>query len=93
APKHHEKLHLLKVDAPFNRVGIDIVGPFKHITENINRYIIVATEYLTKWPEACAIPDITAFTVAHFIYEDLICCHDCPKALLSDQGHLFCNKS
>ncbi|CAG8849486.1 45670_t:CDS:2, partial [Gigaspora margarita] len=72
APRHHEKLYLLKVDAPFDRVGIDIVGPFKHITENRNHYIIVAAEYLTKWSETCAIPDITAFTVAHFIYEDLI---------------------
>ncbi|CAG8857370.1 37531_t:CDS:1, partial [Gigaspora margarita] len=62
APKHHEKLHLLKVDAPFDKVGIDIIGPFKHITENRNHYIIVAIEYLTKWPEACAIPDITVFT-------------------------------
>ncbi|CAG8792192.1 25834_t:CDS:1, partial [Gigaspora rosea] len=55
-------LHLLKVDALFDRVEIDIVGPFKDITENRNRYIIVTIEYLTKWFKAHSISDMTAFT-------------------------------
>ncbi|CAG8855588.1 9445_t:CDS:1, partial [Gigaspora margarita] len=42
--------------------GINIVRLFKDITENGNHYIIVATEYLTKWSKAHAIPDITAST-------------------------------
>ncbi|CAG8814229.1 22467_t:CDS:2, partial [Gigaspora margarita] len=35
----------------------------------------VATKYLTKWPKAHEIPDITAPTVVYFIYEDIICHH------------------
>ncbi|CAJ0846997.1 1853_t:CDS:2, partial [Entrophospora sp. SA101] len=74
----------------FDRVGIDIVGPLP-ITSSENRYIIVATEYLTKWPEARAIKDIQANTVAQFIYEDIICRHGAPKVLLSDRGTSFVN--
>jgi transposase InsO family protein len=90
-PQHQEPLHPLQVGQPFDRVGIDIVGPMK-ITRQGNRYIVVATEYLTKWVEARAIPDMKATTIAKFIYEEIICRHGCPKELLSDQGTSFCNE-
>ena len=86
-----EPLHPLKVGQPFDRVGIDLVGPLP-ITKNGNRYIAVAIEYLTKWPEARAIKRADAKSVADFIYEDIICRHGCPKELLSDQGTHFVNK-
>jgi hypothetical protein len=91
APTPHEELHPIRVGEPFDRVGIDIVGPLS-ITSKGNRYIVVATEYLTKWPEARAIEDTKATTIAKFIYEEIICRHGCPKVLLSDQGTPFCNE-
>jgi hypothetical protein len=91
APVPHEELHPIPVNKSFDRVGIDIVGPLS-VTTNGNRYIVVATEYLTKWPEARAIKDTKATTIAKFIYEEIICRHGCPKVLLSDQGTPFCNE-
>jgi hypothetical protein len=41
----------IPVQGPFHRIGIDIKGP-SPITSNGNRYIIVAIDYFTKWPEA-----------------------------------------
>ncbi|GBC08621.1 hypothetical protein RclHR1_08260008 [Rhizophagus clarus] len=38
----------------------------------IKVYIIVAMDYFTKWPEAKAIENIHAETVAKFIYEEII---------------------
>ena len=35
-------------------IGIDLIGPLPK-TENGNRFIIVATDYLTRWAEAKAI--------------------------------------
>ena len=58
-PKPKEPLHPIPVGQPFDRVGIDYVGPLPRTTKG-NRYIIVATEYLTKWVEASATPDCTA---------------------------------
>jgi len=46
-------------------------------------------DYLTKWPEARAIPNATARSVASFLYEDIICRHWCPKELVSDNGSAF----
>lgn len=62
------------------------------VTTTHKRYIIVATEYLTKWPEAHALEKADAESVANFIFEELICHHGAPKEILSDQGSHFCNK-
>jgi hypothetical protein len=89
--KKNEPLHPIPVDAPFYRIEIDIVGPLP-VTERNNRYIIVAIDYLTKWPEARALPDTTADQVALFIYEDIICRHGCPSKILSDRDTHFNNQ-
>jgi Integrase zinc binding domain len=49
--KRTEPLHSIKVGQPFDRVGMDIVGPLPK-TKRGNSYIVVATDYFTKWPEA-----------------------------------------
>jgi len=86
--RKNEPLRTIKVGQPFERVGIDLVGPLPKTTYG-NVYIAVAVDYLTKWPEARAIPDATADSVAAFFYEDIICRHGCPKELVSDNGSAF----
>ncbi|GBC33783.2 putative integrase core domain protein [Rhizophagus irregularis DAOM 181602=DAOM 197198] len=90
-PIKSEPLHPIKVGRPFDRIGMDIVGLLP-ITRTGNQYIIVATEYLTKWPEARALPDAKAASVVPFFYDDIICRHGCPKELLTDQGTHFVNE-
>ena len=86
-----EPLYPIKVGNPFDRIGIDFVGPLP-MTRRRNQYIVVATDYLTKWPEAKAVPNAQAVSAASFIYEEIICRHGCPKEILSDQGKHFCNE-
>ncbi|GES74949.1 DDE-type integrase/transposase/recombinase [Rhizophagus clarus] len=86
-----EPLHPIKVGQPFDRIGMDIVGPLPK-TKNGNMYIVVATAYLTKWPEARAIPNAKASSVVSFFYEDIICRHGCPKEIITDRGTHFVNE-
>ena len=90
-PVKTEPLHPIKVGQPYDRIGMDIVGPLP-LTKKGNQYIVVATEYLTKWPEARALPDAKAASVVAFFYKDIICRHGCPKELLTDQGTHFANE-
>ena len=90
-PSKKTLLHPIPVGKPFEKIGIDFVGPLP-LTNNGNKYIIVATDYLTKWPEASAKPAADAKTVVEFIYENIICRHGCPKYILSDRGSHFRNK-
>src|SRR5215471_12048203 len=90
-PTRNEPLHPIFIGEPFYLIGIDIVGPLPR-TANNNRYIITAIDYLTRWPEAKAVPEATAKQVATFIYESIICQHGCPSRILSDRGTHFNNK-
>ena len=83
-----EELHPIKVNRIFERIGIDIVGPLPE-THRKNKYIIVAIEYLTKWPEAKLVKKATSFEVAKFLYEEIICKHGVPSSILSDRGTAF----
>jgi hypothetical protein len=85
-------LHPIPVGEPFSKIGIDIVGPLPRTIRG-NRYIVVTTDYLTKWPEAEAISEATGKRVAEFIYQVIICRHGCPKQILSDRGTHFRNET
>ena len=77
---------------PFQKWGLDFVGPFKApAARTSNRYIVVATDYCTKWVKAKALRDNTATSTAKFIYEQLWCRFGCPIELVSDQGRHFVN--
>lgn len=52
------------------RVGIDTIGPLI-TSDNGNKYILVAIDYLTKYVFLKAVTNKTAETVAQFIFEKL----------------------
>ncbi|KAJ8380778.1 hypothetical protein SKAU_G00015560 [Synaphobranchus kaupii] len=76
------------VGAPMEQVGVDVLGPFP-VTDSGNRYILVAMDYFTKWPEAFAIPDQSAATTAERLVEEMFTRFGAPAELHSDQGRNF----
>ena len=70
--------------------GIDYIGEVHPHSSIGMAYIVVATEYLTKWAEAKAVKTNTAANAATFMYENIISKFGCPKILVSDRGtHLL----
>ncbi len=90
-PKVNNILHLIKLKAPFQRIGIDIVELLT-ITKKRNRYIVIVMDYFTKWLIVKAIKEAIAKTVSKFIYEKIICEYGYPQILQSDQETHFVNK-
>uniref|UniRef100_A0A6G5A977 Putative tick transposon n=1 Tax=Rhipicephalus microplus TaxID=6941 RepID=A0A6G5A977_RHIMP len=61
--------HLQPIDpprTPFEQVGMDLLGPFP-LSSCGNKWIIVATDYLTRYAETKALPRGTASEVASFL--------------------------
>ncbi|GBM52960.1 Retrovirus-related Pol polyprotein from transposon 412 [Araneus ventricosus] len=89
-PKTRTKSRLQRynVGAPFERMALDILGPFP-VTTKGNRYVLALMDYFTKWPEAIPIPDQEALTVAEELVRSWISCYGMPMILHSDQGTNF----
>ena len=78
---------------PFEKWEIDFVGPISPAAINSQaRYIIVATDYFTKWAEAKATRKADARSTAKFLYEQVISHNRCPLELISDRGIHFLNE-
>ena len=55
------------------------------------RYIILAIDFFTKWPEAVAVEEADAQAVVKFLHQDIICRHGVPSQITSDRGTEFLN--
>ncbi|KAI3352352.1 hypothetical protein L3Q82_005307 [Scortum barcoo] len=70
------------------RVAVDIMGPFP-CTDKGNRYVLAAMYYFTKWPEAYAIHDQEAETVANGLVEGMFTRFGTAEVIHSDQERNF----
>lgn len=73
---------------PFVMVGCDAVGPVLPSKQG-NKYLLVAVDYLTRWPIAMAVENINEITTAEFLYKKIVVEHGLPKYLLTDRGSNF----
>ncbi|UYV75390.1 hypothetical protein LAZ67_13000104 [Cordylochernes scorpioides] len=73
---------------PFERIGIDFVGPLPS-TKRRRKWIIVLTDYYTKYAETKAVLEATMKEVSTFLIEHIILRHGAPRFLISDRGSQF----
>ncbi|UYV82586.1 K02A2.6-like [Cordylochernes scorpioides] len=73
---------------PFYKVGVDLLGRFP-VSKDGNRWIIVCTDYMTRYAIMKAIPDGGAIETAKFLVEDVILKHGAPREMITDRGRNF----
>ena len=86
--KNRSPLQTIQAGYPMQVVGVDIMGPLPE-SENGNLYVLVASDYFTKWVEVYAIPNQEAITVAKKLTDEMFCRFSPPEQLHSDQGRQF----
>lgn len=74
--------------SPFEKVGIDLIGPFPRSSKG-NRWIIVCADYLTRYCETAALSSATAAQVSDFMLHSIILRHGPPRVIISDRGRQF----
>lgn len=81
-------MHQYNVGASFERIAIDIAGPFPE-SDRRNTYILIFMGYFTKWPDVYAIPNQEVLTVPFVLVTTFFCRFGVPMKIHSDQGRDF----
>ena len=81
----------MPVNAPMERVAVDIFGPLP-LTKANNKYVLVVTDLFTKWTEAIALPNQEADTVSKAFVDNFVSRFGVPLQLHSDRGSNFTSK-
>jgi len=87
-PKHKNPLNPIEVSGPFEIIGIDHVGPLEKATGGYE-YIIVAQDYLTKWPIAEPTKTTNAKKAITFVRDRIMTVYGTLKQIISDKGTAF----
>ena len=67
------------------------MGPFP-ISHGFS-YILLVVDYVSRWVEAKATRTNDSKVVVDFVRSNIFCRFGVPRAIISDQGSHFCNRS
>ena len=73
---------------PMEVIQMDLIGPLKQSVHG-NRYLLVITCLLTKYPECIPLPDKSARVVATAFVDHFLCRYLCPRVIATDCGTEF----
>ena len=76
---------------PFEKWALDFVGPISPMSHK-NKYILVCTDYDTKWVEAKYLFRAIEKSVVEFIYEEIFTRFGVPREIFTNQGSQFTSK-
>ena len=68
---------------PFEKWVLDFVGPINPPSKQ-KKYILLCTDYVTKWVEAKALPSATENSVVQFLFEDIFTRFGVPREIVTD---------
>jgi hypothetical protein len=74
---------------PFRGWRLDFIGEIHLESSKGHRFILVATDYFTKWTEAVPLRNLTHQEVISFVQEHIIYRFGVPQTLTTDQGPSF----
>nr|XP_025612049.1 uncharacterized protein LOC112705434 [Arachis hypogaea] len=87
-----EHLHHSVVSWPFDKWGIDILGPFPIAPRQV-KYLVVAIDYFSKWIEAQPLAKITSTQMISFVWKSIICRFGIPGHIITDNGRQFIDQN
>jgi len=89
-PNHRDEMPLnpQAVLEPFERWALDFRGPINP-PSNQRVYILVCTDYMTKWVEAKTLIKANEESVLTFLFEEIFVRFELPRELVTDGGPHF----
>jgi hypothetical protein len=79
-----QALQMIPPSWPFAVWGVDILGSFPRTVDEY-RYLFIAIDKFTKWPEATPVVNITQGAVVAFL-RSIVCRFGVPSRIITDNG-------
>jgi hypothetical protein len=79
-------LHPIIKSWPFCGWALNFVGQIHPASSKGHRFVLIATDYFTKWTEVVPLKNMMHKEVIHFISEHIIHRFGIPQTLPTDQG-------
>jgi hypothetical protein len=76
-------LRPIVVNGPCQQWGLDFIGEINPSSSGQHKWILVATDYFTKWIEAIPTRNSTHRVVMKLLYENILIRFGCPKRLVT----------
>ena len=86
-----EELSSISAPYPFMKWSMDIVGPMPVAPGGL-RFLLILTDYFSKWVETGAFVLIKDVDVTAFIWKNIICRHGTLHEIITDNGSQFISK-
>nr|ABA96933.1 retrotransposon protein, putative, unclassified [Oryza sativa Japonica Group] len=74
---------------PFRGWGMDMIGQINPPSSMGHKFILVATDYFTKWVEAIPLKKVDSGDAIQFVKEHIIYRFGIPQTIMTDQGSIF----
>eukprot|EP00253_Pinus_taeda_P033141 PITA_33141 len=82
-------LQSVNIEQPFTQWGLYIIGEIVPHSSKQHRYILMATDYFTKWVEAVPLKTTNSENIIEFIDQFIITRFGFPSALIFDNASYF----
>jgi IS30 family transposase len=74
---------------PFRGWDIDLIGQINPPSSKGHKFVLLATNYFTKWVEAIPLKKVTSENMTEFVEEHIIYRFGIPQTITTDQGAQF----
>jgi hypothetical protein len=68
---------------------LDVIGPINPKSSKGHSYIIISTNYFTKWPEEIALKEANTGHLIQVLQENMLSIFGVPEKFITDNGSIF----
>ena len=77
------------VEAPFQKWGLSFIGEINPTSLGQHRWILIATNYFTKWIEVVPTRKSTDVVIIEFLINNIMSRFGCPRKIVIDDAKAF----
>ena len=82
-------LHPVTIENPFKQGGLDVVSEINQNYSKLHKYILIATDYFSKWTETIPLNVINNIEVIKFLQRNIVTRFGVPNCLVFDNAKYF----